>query len=63
MSFAAFPVSLAIVREELAPGKLASAMGLLSAHSVFGGAVGMVLTDSSFPTARTTATPSGSRPP
>ncbi len=44
VSFAAFPVSLAIVREELAPGKLASAMGLLSGTLGFGGAVGMVLT-------------------
>ncbi|PTR30217.1 MFS transporter [Rhodococcus sp. OK519] len=44
VSFAAFPVSLAIVREELAPEKLASAMGLLSGTLGFGGAVGMVLT-------------------
>ncbi|MFM1723709.1 MFS transporter [Rhodococcus sp. PAM 2766] len=44
VSFAAFPVSLAIVREELAPGKLTSAMGLLSGTLGFGGAVGMVLT-------------------
>lgn len=44
VSFAAFPVSLAIVREELPPGKLASAMGLLSGTLGFGGGVGMVLT-------------------
>ncbi|RVW10417.1 MFS transporter [Prescottella agglutinans] len=44
VSFAAFPVGLAILRDELPPRRLASAMGLLSGTLGFGGGVGMVLT-------------------
>lgn len=44
VSFAAFPVGLAILRDELPARRLASAMGLLSGTLGFGGGVGMVLT-------------------
>lgn len=44
VSFAAFPVCLAILRDELPPRRLTSSMGLLSGTLGFGGAVGMVLT-------------------
>ncbi|WP_433611336.1 MFS transporter [Prescottella agglutinans] len=44
VSFAAFPVGLAILRDELPSRRLASAMGLLSGTLGFGGGVGMVLT-------------------
>lgn len=44
VSFAAFPVSLAILRDELPPRRLASTMGLLSGTLGFGGGIGMVLT-------------------
>ncbi|WP_241665868.1 MFS transporter [Prescottella subtropica] len=43
VSFAAFPVCLAILRAELPAQRLTSAMGLLSGTLGFGGAVGMVL--------------------
>ncbi|WP_305094407.1 MFS transporter [Prescottella sp. R16] len=43
VSFAAFPVCLAILRAELPAARLTSAMGLLSGTLGFGGAVGMVL--------------------
>ncbi|MGO4200453.1 MFS transporter [Rhodococcus sp. TAF43] len=44
LSFAAFPVSIAILRDEFTPKRLTSAMGLLSGTLGFGGAIGMVLT-------------------
>lgn len=44
VSFAAFPVCLTIMRDEMDPRRLASSMGLLSGTLGFGGAVGMVLT-------------------
>lgn len=44
VSFAAFPVSLTVLREELPSRRLAPAMGLLSGTLGFGGALGMVLT-------------------
>ncbi|WP_430331639.1 MFS transporter [Rhodococcus sp. ACT016] len=44
LSFAAFPVSIAILRDELTPRRLTSAMGVLSGTLGFGGAIGMVLT-------------------
>lgn len=44
LSFALFPVGIAVLRDELPPRKLIGAMGLFSGTLGVGGAVGMVLT-------------------
>lgn len=44
VSFALFPVGIAVLRDELPPQKLIGAMGLLSGTMGVGGAIGMVLT-------------------
>ncbi|QNG21203.1 MFS transporter [Rhodococcus triatomae] len=42
-SYGLFPIGIAVLRDELAPGKLTGAMGLLSGTMGFGGCFGIVL--------------------
>jgi MFS family permease len=42
-SFGLYPISIAILREELAPGRMGSAMSVLSGTLGFGGGVGLVV--------------------